>query len=1137
MSRLGVWLTSLALTIQAPLVYAQFSDSPESIDLAAYTIVMVVDHDRITSDQQVYDAYGMALHLANRGLLVDWWIAQDKGYEEVDFEAETDDAPDPDTADPDGTVASRAYRAGPFVIRDPDPTTSEYNEAWDHIHALQAEWGYAPLLHEIRELTTLPRLNAGILTFMPRIAYSSHKGIAEDQLELASIPAFSIDAPGTASAPATAAGGGLFEGDSDSVCGRQPAYDVFIQDHYGWDDPNDDELAALGEFDDFLRAGTTCIFECDSATVDDTLHWLTVDGNVAVEGDDQAGIYTVEEDFADHPFAQTMGEVPIEGGAFSLWDADANEFLSSAQHIFYDAVSGDYGYMLGQVEGGKFFFAGGHRRESLSDQRLILNAVLYEVVSPQFIHEVTPSHVPQGETARRTIEIRLRGGCLASNAVIVDQLAEGVSYVPRSVRLSVRGATASWDAAERQLTLDIGDADPNALADGLLAQYQVDLSFDHSGEQQLMSSSIQYDDPWTTGITFAGQLCESVEVLPQLMVRQYADHDTLVVGDNEVLITLEVHNTGETVLQDVVVTDALPDGVAFVGPIDTFGRGTADFGTTTSDELTWNAGWLAPGERAAATFAVVASPDSTGEFLLNDSPSATAVVEGSSSLTGDGQDITVNAVDDRGPQLVFSLAPDQVETGTAVTLDFEVTNFGQDEDHDRADYITITIPDGWSEPTNIVVPSDWVAFYNSRDRTLTFNHPTDKIEIRSGESFSFSFDVEPPNTAGLGLFAARGTINADPVVAFEAHLPIGVVNGDGQDSDGDGLIDSDEDRLGTDPDNPDSDGDGLPDGYEVGPDPSDPRNSDDDDDIDALDTDSDNDGIDDEVEGTGDPDGDGIPNYLDGDSDGDSLDDADEETLGTDRLDADSDDDGVADGEEPGHDVDTDGDDLIGALDPDSDDDGIMDGTEMGETEPLPDTDESAGNFVADADPTTTTDPLKADTDGGGSPDGAEDLDADGAYEPDEGETDPEDPSDDSGSPGDSGIDGGTEGDGGGTAADAGAGDGGGTAADGGAHDGGGTAADGGAGDGGGTAVDGGASDAGSQADSGASSGADGGQTGNDGGGGTGTVLDGSTANDGGADASPGSPAPSEGCACTLARPRAAPAGRWLQRLRQLLLP
>ncbi|MDQ1517940.1 MAG: large repetitive protein, partial [Actinomycetota bacterium] len=38
--------------------------------------------------------------------------------------------------------------------------------------------------------------------------------------------------------------------------------------------------------------------------------------------------------------------------------------------------------------------------------------------------------------------------------------------------------------------------------------------------------------------------------------------------------------------------------------------------------------------------------------------------------------------------------------------------------------------------------------------------------------------------------------------------------------------------------------------------------------------DSDHDGIPDRVEGTGDPDGDGIPNYLDIDSDGDSIPDA-----------------------------------------------------------------------------------------------------------------------------------------------------------------------------------------------------------------------------------------------------------------------
>lgn len=132
---------------------------------------------------------------------------------------------------------------------------------------------------------------------------------------------------------------------------------------------------------------------------------------------------------------------------------------------------------------------------------------------------------------------------------------------------------------------------------------------------------------------------------------------------------------------------------------------------------------------------------------------------------------------------------------------------------------------------------------------------------------------------------------------------------------------------------------------------------------------------------------------ISGDRDGDGVSDLGERALGTDPDDADSDDDGALDGAEPGFDRDVDGDGLVGALDPDSDNDGLADGLELGITAPGADTDVAAGNFTADADPTTTTDPLRRDSDGGGVSDGAEDADADGAVGP--GELDPNDGGDD----------------------------------------------------------------------------------------------------------------------------------------------
>ncbi len=264
------------------------------------------------------------------------------------------------------------------------------------------------------------------------------------------------------------------------------------------------------------------------------------------------------------------------------------------------------------------------------------------------------------------------------------------------------------------------------------------------------------------------------------------------------------------------------------------------------------------------------------------------------------------------------------------------------------------------------------------------------------------------------------------------------------DSDGDGLSDGLEDFIGTDPEDADSDDDGVPDGKE--PNPS--HDTDGDGLINALDPDSDNDGLFDGTEmgldcsakGTdlsarhcrpdadkgatttnplnADTDrggvsdgaedfnlngrvdrGEGDPNHKGDDaniidSDGDGLSDGLEIQIGSNPHDADSDDDGVPDGLEPNPSDDTDGDGLINALDPDSDNDGLFDGTEMGFDCSGRGTAPGSVHCRPDADRgETTTDPLNADTDGGGVSDGSEDFNLNGRI--DAGELDPNDASDD----------------------------------------------------------------------------------------------------------------------------------------------
>ncbi len=268
------------------------------------------------------------------------------------------------------------------------------------------------------------------------------------------------------------------------------------------------------------------------------------------------------------------------------------------------------------------------------------------------------------------------------------------------------------------------------------------------------------------------------------------------------------------------------------------------------------------------------------------------------------------------------------------------------------------------------------------------------------------------------------------------------------DSDGDGIVDAVEILIGSDPNDADSDDDGVPDGEEAGGCNDYPEcmpDSDGDGLINVLDPDSDNDGLRDGTEmgydcshpdtdvsvgncvpdadpsTTTDPlnpdtDGGGVSDgsedsnlngAVDGnetdptagngaddsddvnvDTDGDGLSDELEGFLGSDPNDADSDDDGVLDGDEANPSLDTDGDGLINVLDVDSDDDGLFDGTEVGNDCSHPDTDLGPpGHCRPDADPSSTTSPLLADTDGGGVSDGSEDSNLNGAV--DGNETDP----------------------------------------------------------------------------------------------------------------------------------------------------
>ncbi|MCV6630285.1 MAG: gliding motility-associated C-terminal domain-containing protein, partial [Flavobacteriaceae bacterium] len=210
------------------------------------------------------------------------------------------------------------------------------------------------------------------------------------------------------------------------------------------------------------------------------------------------------------------------------------------------------------------------------------------------------------------------------------------------------------------------------------------------------------------------------------------------------------------------------------------------------------------------------------------------------------------------------------------------------------------------------------------------------------------------------------------------------------DTDGDGLLDGQEDTLGTDPTKVDTDGDGINDDVEVGADPNNPADTDKDGKIDAIEdnnADSDNDGTNDHLDAEdANP---CVPSNTVGicDADADGLINQEEQAIGTDPNKADTDGDGINDDVEVGNDIsnptDSDNDGKIDALESntaDADADGTVDQQDLDDADPcVPNV--NAGNCVIDTDvdgipddveTSLGTDPNNSDTDGDGIDDGTE---------------------------------------------------------------------------------------------------------------------------------------------------------------------
>ncbi|MBI2373891.1 MAG: tandem-95 repeat protein [Deltaproteobacteria bacterium] len=469
------------------------------------------------------------------------------------------------------------------------------------------------------------------------------------------------------------------------------------------------------------------------------------------------------------------------------------------------------------------------------------------------------------------------------------------------------------------------------------------------------------------------------------------------------------------------VADADPSSLTSPTDADSDGSGVSD-----GDEDFDHDGRVDPGETNPALAGDDVSPNDLDGDGISD---AVEVALGLDSNDRDSDDDGVSdggeansTSDTDGDGLINALDPDSDGDGILDGTELGVSVAGPGTDVSQGSFVGDADPSTTTSMLRADTDGDGV-----RDGAEDANH--DGV-VGAGESSAASAldAIVPVDADGDGLTdaeeAAMGTSAADadsdddgvrdgdePNFGLDTDHD-GLLNGLDPDSDGDGILDGTELGLGapesdtdlsrgrfvadadpattTGPLQADTDRGGAPDGVEdadhdglIDPDETDPNVREDD----VWDPDSDGDTIPDSVEGTGDPDGDHVPNFEDTDSDGDGIldaveaGDADPATAPLDSggdstpdfLSVDSDADGISDREEAGDlssgalPLDTDGDSIPDYRDPDADNDVVDDAFDNC---PLL---SNAGQEDADADgvgDVCDDGPVVSDADG----DGAEDA-------------------------------------------------------------------------------------------------------------------------------------------------------------------
>lgn len=371
------------------------------------------------------------------------------------------------------------------------------------------------------------------------------------------------------------------------------------------------------------------------------------------------------------------------------------DFVSASDGKMPDPVTGVISWNLGDIAGGAVqakktvtarVLAGSYvpavtvtNSATLTSDTDFDGATAQVVITEQPAFTITKSvaggatpvlnHASPGDTVHYTLEVNKTGGA-ATGVQIADILPGQVSYVDGSANFPIDAALSDPDLG--LLVWNIGSVPEGNKA--------LSLSFNATLDPVITNGTaienVSFVDSVEQGLIESNPVTTIVDSKPVLVVTKQASDAYIFsppTGSGEVpgtvTFSVEVENQGDSVAEDVVVSDTLPAGL-IVDPASTSAA-------VTGNTVEWSVGDLEPGRTVTLQVAAEAEEGLAGNITLLNKALASTTTVGVGAVPSN--EVTVTVVGEAVFILNKKASAVAVKPGESFTYTLEYMNVGTDD--------------------------------------------------------------------------------------------------------------------------------------------------------------------------------------------------------------------------------------------------------------------------------------------------------------------------------------------------------------------------------------------------------------------------------------------------------------------------